>query len=113
MMKDHLRRHGLTFGEHFKNNWSLTTMALKSAVYTFGHALTPKISGVRASELHNEIWTEGRRASLNDLKYRLENGFYASKSEAIEDYQAYVMLYDEEPLMTKYADKIEQHYEQK
>lgn len=110
MMKEHLNRHGLSFGEHFRNNWSLTIMALKSAFYTFGHGLTPKISGLRASELHNEIWVEGRKASLNDLKHRLDYGLYASKKDALAEYRAYSALYDEEPLMTKFAEQIEDHY---
>ena len=82
MMREHLFRHGLSFGDHFRNNWSLTVMALKAAFYTFGHGLTPRISGMRASELHNEIWIEGRKASLNDLNHRLANGLYASKKDA-------------------------------
>ena len=110
MMREHLFRHGLGFGEHFRNNWSLTVMALKAAFYTFGHGLTPRISGMRASELHNEIWVEGRKASLNDLSHRLENGLYASKKDALEDYRAYAALYNEEPLMTEFARHIESHY---
>lgn len=113
MMKEHLFRHGLSFDEHFANNWSLTLKALKSAFYTFGHALTPRVSGMRASQLHNEIWTEGRKASLQDLRHRLENGLYANKSEALKDYRAYSALYDEEPLMTKFIEEIEEHYSRK
>ncbi len=73
MMKEHLHRHGLSFREHFRNNWSLTIMALKSAFYTFGHGLTPRVSGLRASELHNEIWVEGRKASLQDSLFQYRN----------------------------------------
>ncbi len=110
MMKEHLNRHGLSFREHFGNNWSLTVMALKSAFYTFGHGLTPKISGMRASELHNEIWVEGRKSSLHDLNHRLKNGLYANKQAALNDYQAYAAVYNEEPLMTEFAKHIEKHY---
>ena len=110
MYKEHLNRHGLTFSEHFSNNWSLTIKALKSAFYTFGHGLTPRISGMRASELHNEIWVEGRDASLQDLHHRLKNGFYSSKQDALNDYQAYAAVYNEEPLMTEFAKQIESHY---
>lgn len=106
----HLERHGLSYGEHFRNNWSFTILALKSAFYTLGHALTPRISGQRASELHNELWREGRKASLQDLNHRLNNGFYANKSEALEDYENYAVLYDEEPLMTRFKNQIELHY---
>ena len=113
MMKEHLYRHGLSFGEHFKNNWSLTLMALKSAFYTFGHGLTPKISGMRASELHNDIWVEGRKASLNDLKHRLENGLYENKEQALEEHRLYSTLYNEKPLMTDFAEIIEKHYADK
>ncbi len=109
-MKEHLHRHGLSFGQHFRNNWSLTIKALKSAFYTFGHGITPRISGLRASELHNEIWVEGREASLSDLRHRLDNGLYADKSEAMAEYRAYAALYNEEPLMTDFAGHIENHY---
>ncbi len=110
MLKEHLDRHGLSYREHFGNNWSLTVKALKSAFYTFGHGLTPKISGMRASELHNEIWVEGRKASLQDLNHRLENGLYANKQDALNDYQAYAAVYNEEPLMIEFANYIESHY---
>ena len=110
MIKQHLERHGLTYGAHFKNNWSLTVKALKSALYTFGHAITPRISGIRASQLHNEIWVEGREASLEDLKHRLNNGLYVNKADALEDYYAYLALYNEEPLMTQFILQIEEHY---
>lgn len=110
MMKQHLERHGLSFREHFGNNWSLTVMALKSAFYTFGHGLTPRISGMRASELHNEIWVEGRKASLNDLSHRLKNGLYANRKEALDDYKAYAAVYNEDPLLTEFAQQIEAHY---
>ena len=109
-MKEHLYRHGLTFYEHFSNNWSLTVMALKAAFYTFGHAITPGISGMRASELHNEIWVEGRKASLNDLRHRLDNRLYTNKAAALEEYHAYAALYNEEPLMTRCSEQIENHY---
>ena len=85
-------------------------MALKSAFYTFGHGISPKISGFRASELHNQIWVEGREASIQDLKHRLENGLYASKTEALADHKAYAALYNEEPVMTNFADHRENHY---
>jgi len=110
MMKEHLNRHGLSFREHFGNNWLLTVMALKSAFYTFGHGLTPRISGMRASELHNEIWVEGRKASLNDLKHRLKNGFYLNKEDALEDYRSYAAVYNEEPLMTEFAMRIDSYF---
>jgi len=109
MMKNHLLRHGLSFGEHFRNNWSLTIKALKSALYIFGHGITPRISGLRASELHNEIWVEGRKASVCDLTHRLKNGLYADKEEALADHRAYAALYDEEPLMTAFVEQIEKH----
>jgi hypothetical protein len=109
-MKEHLFRHGLGFREHFNNNWSLTVMALKSAFYTFGHGLTPRISGMRASQLHNEIWVEGRKASLNDLRHRVENGLYANKAEALAEYRSYAALYNEDPLMTNFVEHIENHY---
>ena len=112
MMKQHLDRHGLTYGQHFKNNWALTIMALKSAFYTFGHGLTPRISGMRASQLHNEIWMEGRKASISDLSHRLNNGLYADKSEALAEHRAYAALYNEEPLMTQFAEQIKNHYSQ-
>ena len=110
MMKEHLHRHGLTFGGHFRNNWLLTIMALKSAFYTLGHSFNPRISGMRASELHNEMWVEGRKASMNDLRHRLENGLYTSKEEAVAEYRSYAALYNEEPLMTNFVKKIEEHY---
>jgi hypothetical protein len=110
MLKNHLHRHGLSFSEHFKNNWSLTLLALKSAYYTFGHGLTPRVSGLRASELHNQIWVEGRKASLKDLKHRLDNDLYDNKAQAQAEYKAYAALYNEEPLMTKFGQQIEDHY---
>ena len=110
MMKEHLKRHGISFGTHFKNNWSLTIKALKAACYTFGHGLTPRISGMRASELHNEIWTEGREASLNDLRHRLESGLYKDKEEALEEHRIYSSLYSETPLMTEFKGKVEDHF---
>ena len=88
-------------------------MALKSAYYTFGHGLTPRISGLRASELHNQIWVEGRKASLQDLKYRLDNELYDNKAQALAEYQAYAALYNEEPLMTQFVEQIERHYLEK
>jgi len=110
MMNEHLRRHGLSFGEHFSNNWSLTIMAFKSAFYTLGHGLTPRISGMRASELHNEMWIEGRKASLKDLNHRLNNGLYENKGQALDEYHSYAALYNEEPLMTDFLEQIEKHY---
>lgn len=112
MMKQHLARHGLSFQEHFKNNWTLTIMAIKSAFYTFGHGISPRISGLRASELHNQIWEEGRKASLNDLRYRLENNLYRDVKEAREEYKVYAALYNEEPLMTAFEAQIEDHFKQ-
>jgi len=110
MLKTHLDRHGLTYGEHFRNNIRFTALALKSAFYTLGHAFTPKISGLRASELHNQLWQEGREASIDDLKHRLNNGLYANKEEALVDYQNYAALYDEEPVMKKFKYHIYSHY---
>lgn len=68
---------------------------------------------MRAPELHNEIWVEGRKASLNDLSHRLKNGFYADKKGALDDYKAYAVVYNEDPLMTGFAQQIEAHYSRK
>ena len=111
MLKEHLLRHGLSFREHFANNWLLTKLALKAAFFTLGHAITPMISGMRASQLHNEIWMEGRRASLQDLRYRLANNLYQSRDEALAEYQSYSACFNEEPLMTEFLHVIEAHYD--
>ena len=110
MLKTHLNRHGLSYTEHFRNNLHYTILALKSAFYTFGHGITPLISGQRASELHNQLWQEGRIASIEDLQHRLHNGFYANQEEALADYQNYSKLYDEAPVMTQYIHQINAHY---
>jgi len=110
MLKNHLNRHGLNYAQHFGNNMRFTLLAVKSAFYTFGHAFSPRISGVRASELHNQLWQEGREASIDDLKHRLSNGLYANREEALADYQEYAALYNEEPVMANFREVINSYY---
>lgn len=95
MMKQHLRMHGQTRWVHFRNNWQFTVMALKAAGYTFGHGLTPRISGRRAAELHNELWDLGRVLSIEDITHRLDVGLYATRSDALADFEALAAVYDE------------------
>ena len=106
----HLRRHGQGYGRHFRNNWQLTRIAIKSAFYTFGHGVLPLISGRRAAELHNELWDRGRALSIEDLKHRLHGGFYAGKAEALEDYREYAALYTEVPVIEPFGDELERYY---
>ena len=109
-IRDHLNGHGQGYFQHFQNNWNLTKLALKSAFYTFGHGLTPRISGRRATELHNELWNEGRKSSLEDLIYRLNSNYYPNKQEATRDYEDYCALYNEIPLLKPFIDSINQRY---
>jgi len=110
MLKEHLESHGQTFRQHFKNNWYFTRLALKAAFFTFGHGVTPLISGRRASELHNELWDEGRKLSIEDITHRLNAGLYSNRAEAMQDYYDHAKLYNEAPLLGPFVEFIDQHY---
>ncbi len=110
MIKKHLASHGQTYWQHFKNNWYFTRLALKAACYTMGHGLTPLVSGQKATELHNELWSEGRKLSLTDLRYRLATNYYVNKNEAVKDYESYCSLYNEQPLLIPFIETINKHY---
>jgi hypothetical protein len=113
MIKEHMHRHGQTYFQHFKNNWYFTKQALKAAFYTFGHGLHPGISGMRASELHNELWMEGRKLSIEDISHRLSAGLYANKEEAIKEYREYASVYNEEPVFKSFIQVIDAHFDGK
>ncbi|HKJ50791.1 MAG TPA: hypothetical protein VKB27_04780 [Gammaproteobacteria bacterium] len=110
MIRTHLRRHGQSYGRHFINNWLLTRIAIKSAMYTFGHGILPLISGRRASQLHNELWNRGRALSLEDLNHRLYGGYYADKAAALEDYRDYAGLYSETSVIEPFLETLERYY---
>lgn len=110
MIRDHLHRHGQSYARHFLNNWLLTRIAIKAAIYTFGHGVFPRISGRRATQLHNELWNRGRALSLEDLVHRLHGRFYADKAAALEDYREYTSLYSEEPVIEPFIDRLEQYF---
>lgn len=110
MIGTHLRGHGQSWRRHFMNNWLLTRIAIKSAIYTFGHGVLPSISGRRASQLHNELWNRGRALSLEDLQHRLHGGLYADKAAALEDFREHVDLYSEKPVIAPFGDTIERYY---
>lgn len=104
-------RHGQTYSQHFKNNWYFTKLALKAAFYTFGHGIHPQISGMRASELHGELWEKGRKLSIEDMSHRLSADLYANKEEALEEYQEYASLYNEEPIFKSFILTINDHFD--
>ena len=111
MFRVHLQGHGLTYARHLHNNWQLTLIAIKSACYTLGHGLIPIISGRRASELHNELWTRGRALSLEDLQYRLKNNLYPDQTAARKDFHDYASLYNEQPVIEPFTEVIDQYYQ--
>ncbi|MDY7103177.1 MAG: hypothetical protein S0880_18500 [Actinomycetota bacterium] len=110
MMRYHLRMHGLSWRAHLVDNWRLTGLALWAAVLTFGHGLTPRVSGRRASELHHELWDRGRTASLRDLAHRLDSGLYPGIDAALRDLDEHCGLYDERPRLAPFRTEIERHY---
>ncbi len=103
--------HGQTWWAHFRNNWRFSVLAVMSAGYTFGHGLTPRISGVRASELHNELWDLGRTLSIEDITHRLDNGLYADRHDALRDFQAHASLYNEVPRLEPFRAVVEAHFD--
>ena len=107
-----MNRHGQTYFQHFSNNWHFTVLAFKAAFYTFGHGLHPKISGMRASELHNELWMEGRKLSIEDISHRLSSHLYTSKAEAMKEYTEYASVYNEEPVFTHFKQVVEAHFDE-
>jgi hypothetical protein len=110
MIRGHLHRHGQSYACHFLNNWLLTRIAIKSALYTFGHGVLPLITGRRASQLHDELWNRGRALSLEDLNHRLHGGLYADRAAALEDYRDYAGLYSEKRVIEPFIDKLERYY---
>ncbi len=106
-MREHLKGHGLTYLQHLTINWCYCGLALKAAFYTFGHGLTPAISGFRGSELIDQLWSLGRQQSIEDLEHRLNSGYYSSRQMAIDDYRSYAELYSEEPVMRLFGKRIE------
>ena len=107
----HLQSHGQSYFKHFLNNWKFTKLAFMSAFFTLGHGLTPRISGQRATELHNQLWDEGRTLSLEDLNHRLNSNYYRDKQEAIADYENYCNLYNEKPRIKPFIDTINRKYQ--
>lgn len=112
MMKQHLRMHGQTWRVHFRNNWKFSVMAVKAAGYTFGHSLTPRVSGGRASEFHNELWDLGRILSIEDITHRLDSGLYADRDDALSDFEAHAELYNEVPRLEPFRGVVEAHFDQ-
>ena len=107
MLQDHLYRHGQSYRQHLSNNLRFTWLAIKAALYTLGHGLHPSVSGMRASQLHSELWDEGRKLSMEDIRHRLNNGLYSSRDEALEEFEEYASLYDERPVFSSLKKEIE------
>jgi hypothetical protein len=108
MMKHHLRMHGQTYARHYADNWHFTTLALKAAAFTLGHAITPRISGKRASQLHDELWDLGRTMSIED--HRLNPELYPNRDAALRDFNDHAALYNEQPRLEPFRDVVEQHF---
>jgi len=106
-MREHLKGHGLTYFQHLTVNWCYCWLALKAAFYTFGHGITPAISGRRGSELIDQLWSLGRQQSIEDLVHRLNSGYYSNREMAVVDYQSYAELYNEEPVMRLFGERID------
>lgn len=102
--------HGQTWWVHFRNNLRFSALAVKSAGYTFGHGLSPRISGKRASELHNELWDLGRVLSIEDITHRLDNDLYVDRADALRDFEAHVALYNEVPRLEPFRAQVEAHF---
>lgn len=110
MMKQHLRMHGQSWPVHFRNNWKLTVLAVRAAGYTLGHGLTPHVSGKRAAELHNDLWDLSRIMSIEDITYRLDAGLYVGGEEALEDFEAHAVLYNEVPRLQPLRAVVQEHF---
>lgn len=76
-----------------------------------GHGVFPPISGRKASEIHNQLWNEGRSLSVQDLQHRLANGWYKNQQAALDDFYDYQSLYSEAPVLSPYESEIRSHYE--
>ena len=107
-MRAHLQGHGMTYFQHLTVNCHYCWLALKAAFYTLGHGVTPVISGRRGSELIDQLWALGRQQSIEDLEHRLNSGFYSSREMANADYQSYAALYNEEPVMRMFEERIDE-----
>lgn len=110
MMKQHLRMHGQSWAAHFANNWRLSVIAVKAAAFTLGHSFSPRVSGKRATELHNELWDYGRTLSIADISYRLDNHMYVSRDEAVRDFEEHAALYNEQPRLKPFRAVIEEAF---
>ena len=110
MIKQHLRMHGQSYRRHLINNLHFSALAIQAAAYTLGHGITPRISGKRASQLHNELWDLGRTLSIDDLTYRLDHDLYANIEVALTDYDDHAVLYYEQPRLIPFRHVIEQHF---
>ena len=110
MVAEHLHRHGQSYFRHLSNNLHFTWLALKAAVYTLGHGIHPKISGLKASQIHSQLWEEGRKLSMEDIQYRLQNNLYSTKDEALKEFQEYAQLYDERPVFANIGKEIDNYF---
>ena len=99
--------HGQSWATHFVNNWRFSVIAIKAAAFTLGHGLSPRVSGERASQLHNELWDQGRVLSIQDMSYRLDNRLYRDHEEAVRDFEEHAALYDEEPRLEPFRSIID------
>ena len=111
MMKQHLRMHGQTWWHHFRNNWRFSVLAVKAAGYTLGHGIHPRVSGKRASALHNEMRNLGIVLSIEDLIHRLENGLYPSGDHALRDFEAHAELYAEGARLEPFRAVVVAHFD--
>ncbi len=102
--------HGQSWTTHFANNCRFSAIALKAAAFTFGHGLSPRVSGKRASQLHNELWDQGRILAIEDMTYRLDNSLYANHEAAVRDFEEHAQLYDERPRLAVFRSAVEEAF---